>query len=147
MGSYRSLTEERKGSKALKALHLPYKVIGSGKTRIVYDLGNGYVVKIAISKRGIHSNETEYMLYNQCSSRLRRYLCPVIEYGDGWIIMEKRDRILYLTENDEKKLPKLRKRFLKEGIEARSLRSKNLALAKDNKRLIVIDYGSFRYDK
>ncbi|UVI28641.1 hypothetical protein [Paenibacillus spongiae] len=131
--------------KSKNKLRLKYTVIGSGKTRIVYDLENGYVVKVALSKKGLTSNQKELHLYNRCSRRLRKHLCPVIEYGNGWIIMKKISRIEKLTEEYEKKLPRLRKKFLKEGIEARSLRSKNLAISSDN-RIIVIDYGSFRYD-
>lgn len=123
-----------------------YKIIGIGKTRIVYDLDNGYVVKIAHSKKGLTSNRTEFQLYNRCSSRLRRHLCPVIEYGDGWVVMKKMHRMESLTEEYETKLLRLRRRFLNEGIVARSLRSKNLAVSRDNNRIIVIDYGSFRYD-
>src|SRR5690554_5599746 len=81
------ITNNRDRSKGLKArrarrsLRLPYRVIGSGLTRIVYDLDNGYVVKIAISKRGLMSNEREYDVYSHCSRRLRRYLCPILELG------------------------------------------------------------------
>ncbi|MFD0710672.1 hypothetical protein [Paenibacillus sp. GCM10027626] len=146
MKIFRHLGEEKKKVVAEKALHLNYKMIGSGKTRIVYDLGNGYVVKVALSKRGLTSNWKEYDLYNRCSSKLRKHLCPVIEYGKGWIIMKNVKRMAALTEKYERKLPRLRRRFSREGITARSLRSKNLALSKADKRIIVIDYGSFRYD-
>ena len=37
-----------------------YKFIGIGSGRIVYDLENGYVVKIAKNNRGIAQNKTEY---------------------------------------------------------------------------------------
>lgn len=131
-------------SKAINALRLNYKILGYGNTRIVYDLENGYVVKVAISRQGLTSNQTEFNLYNRCSTRLGKYLCPVIGHGDGWLIMKKMLRMVSLTEEYEKKLPRLRRRFRKEGIEARSLRSKNLAISDDN-RIIVIDYGSFKY--
>jgi hypothetical protein len=143
MRSSRSLRKERhRIRKAVKALRLKYKILGYGKTRIVYDLENGYVLKVAISIRGLESNEIEFHLYNGYSAKIRKYLCPVIDSGDGWIIMQKMQQMLALTEEYEKKLPRIRRRFKKEGVIARSLRSKNLAVS--NNRIIVIDYGSFR---
>lgn len=143
MIKYRTQSERKKARRAKKALQLPYQVIGSGLTRIVYDLGNGYVVKIAISRRGLESNKREDDVYSRCSSSTRAYLCPVLEYGYGWVIMKKIIRCEILTEQDDVTLQKLRRRFLKEKIIARSLRSKNLARLSN--RLIVIDYGSFRF--
>lgn len=139
-------SSKMKHIKAAEALRFNYELLGSGKTRIVYDLDNGYVVKIAISTMGLTSNQREVHLYTYCSPRLRKNLCPVIAYGDGWIIMKKMRRLTTLSDEHKEKLPWLRKQFLKERIEARSLRSKNLAISSKNNRIIVIDYGSFRYE-
>ncbi|GGG13559.1 hypothetical protein [Paenibacillus abyssi] len=139
----KSRTEEQKENRAKTFLKLRYKILGSGKTRIVYDLKNGYVLKIAISRRGLRSNQREYDIYTRCSRRMRRYLCPVMEHGHGWIIMKKLKRRAVLSDKDEMTLSKIRNRFLKEKIVARSLREKNLARYK--KRFVVIDYGSFRF--
>ncbi len=141
----RTRSEHKKADRAKKALKLRYEVIGSGKTRIVYDLGNGYVVKIAISKRGLKSNDREYDVYTHCSRRMRRFLCPIVEFGHGWLIMKKLKRVVLLTELDDNTLLKLKRRFLKEKVVARSLRSKNFAMSRN--RLIFIDYGSFRFTK
>jgi hypothetical protein len=142
MKSYRSLSERHRLRKVNKVLRFNYQILGSGKTRIVYDLGNGYVLKVAISKRGLKSNQTESHLYNGYSARLRKYLCPVVESGEGWIIMKKMNRLLELTERYERKLPRIKRKFKKAGVKARSLRSKNLAVYRH--RLMVIDYGSFK---
>lgn len=139
----KSRSEQKKADSAKKALKLRYEVLGSGKTRIVYDLGDGYVVKIAISRRGLKSNKREFDVYSHCSRRIRRYLCPIEEYGHGWVIMKKLKRSVILTELDDITLLKLKRRFLKEKVIARSLRSKNFARSKH--RLIFIDYGSFRF--
>ncbi|RUT48739.1 hypothetical protein EJP82_02050 [Paenibacillus anaericanus] len=135
----------RKKDKAISTLHLNYQVLGAGNTRVVFDLDNGHVVKVALSKKGLASNLTEYQLYNQCSRKLRKYLCPVIEFGNGWIIMKKMQPIVSLTEDDEKKLSRLRKRFTREGVQPRGLRNKNLAFSTRHNRIIVIDYGNFKY--
>jgi hypothetical protein len=128
-----------------KTLDWDYERLGSGKTRIVYDLNKKYVLKVAINIRGLKSNKTEYDIYQQSSSRLRKHLCPVIDYGEGWIIMERMQRLISLTEEIEKKLPRLRGKFKKEGIVTRSLRSKNLSISNRKNRIVIIDYGSFRY--
>jgi len=39
-----------------------YKFIGIGSGRIVYDLENGYVVKVANNNKGIAQNKTEYKI-------------------------------------------------------------------------------------
>lgn len=128
-----------------KALDLDYEGLGSGKTRIVYALNKKYVLKVAINKRGLKSNKTEHEIYQLSSSRLKRHLCPVIDYGDGWLIMERMQRVVSLTDEIENKLPRLRRKFKKEGIVTRSLRSKNLSISNHKNRIVVIDYGSFRY--
>jgi len=142
MKSYRSLSERHRIRKAIKTLRLNYQILGSGKTRIVYDLDNGYVLKVAISKRGLKSNQTEFHLYNGYSDRIRKYLCPVIESGEGWIIMKKMNRMVELTERYKDKLPRIKRKFKRAGVTARSLRSKNLAVYRH--RIKVIDYGSFK---
>lgn len=145
MIKYRSQSEQKKAIRARKMLKLDYEVIGSGKTRIVYDLRNGFVAKVAISKRGLKSNKRESDIYLHCSRRMRRFLCPIVEYGHGWVIMKKQKRGVILTEQDDITLMNMKKRFLKEKVVARSLRSKNFARSKH--RLIFIDYGSFRFVK
>ncbi|MEK4512665.1 hypothetical protein [Paenibacillus sp. FSL K6-2524] len=138
-------SSSKKKDAAISALHLNYQVIGSGNTRVVYNLGNGHVVKVALSKKGLASNLTEYQLYDKCSRKLRKYLCPVIEYGNGWIVMKKMQPMVSLTEDDEKKLSRLKKRFSKEGVKPRGLRRRNLAFSPHHNRIIVIDYGNFKY--
>lgn len=44
------------------------KRISSGRTRIVYDLGNGYILKVPKNKAGASSNRTEFLLFNSRKS-------------------------------------------------------------------------------
>ncbi|GGG13848.1 hypothetical protein [Paenibacillus abyssi] len=142
MLKYRTRSAEKRVKRAVKSLQLPYKLLGSGKSRIVYDLLNGYVLKIPITKDGLQCNQMEYDIYAHCSSKLRKYLCPVMEHGDGWIIMKKMIQRVNLTEDDEDKLLKMKKRFSQEQVLIFSLKAKNLRLYKD--RIIIIDYGNFQ---
>lgn len=50
--------------------HGYYRYIGSGSSRKVFDLGNGYVVKVAMNMAGIAQNKTEYMISFNNSSGL-----------------------------------------------------------------------------
>ncbi|NRD79775.1 hypothetical protein HPT25_20775 [Bacillus sp. BRMEA1] len=127
-------------SVAKKSLKLNYDIIGNGFFRIVYDLGNGYVLKVAISNSGIESNKTEYEIYNKCSPKIRNSLCPVIQYGHGWIIMKKLTRkIPEITPN---MILRLKNQFLTYGIIPHDLKRDNLALS-NRDTITVIDYGNF----
>lgn len=42
-----------------------YKYIGSGSARKVYDLNNGFVLKIARNIKGIAQNEAEFLIFNE----------------------------------------------------------------------------------
>ncbi|PLS18766.1 hypothetical protein CVD28_06525 [Bacillus sp. M6-12] len=84
-----SATKLKVAAQAEESLNLNYKLIGSGRGRIVFDLYNEYVLKIAISHRGIKSNLREIDIYMHCPDDLRKHLCPVVDFGVGWIIMKK----------------------------------------------------------
>lgn len=137
-------------TKAKLALRLPYKMIGAGSFRIVFDLGNGYVVKVALSKMGIACNETEYQIYRDYPKRVRKHLCPVLELGYGWLIMKKAKCKLKRKRSYHLQLVKLEKTFLNHGIIPNDLRKRsveklmkgNIALTKDDK-MIIVDYGNF----
>lgn len=67
-----------------------YRYIGSGSGRRVFDLGNGYVVKVAKNIAGIAQNEVEYRISFLEDSNL---LAEVIEVsGDfKFLVMKKAD--------------------------------------------------------
>jgi len=134
---------KQKIKKAKSILKLKYKVIGYGYHRIVYDLNNNYVLKIAIRGRGLRSNKTEFEIYKNCPPKLREHLCPVKEFGHGWIIMEKFSLEVPKNEIYNEKLSRLKKRFLKAGIIPEDIKKSNMMLSKENK-IIIIDYGNFK---
>jgi hypothetical protein len=140
-------------NQAENTLNFSYKLIGSGRSRIVFDLENGFVLKIAISYVGIIANEREYNHYSHCPDDLRRYLCPVEAFGHSWIIMKKMESTHPNDEKYNKKLLKMEKKFIKYGISPDDIRNenghpklKNLAVSEEGV-IIIIDYGSFKHGK
>lgn len=69
-----------------------YRYIGSGSGRKVFDLENGYVVKIAKNQAGIAQNRTEYQISFHDNSGL---FAEVIQVSNDFIflIMEKAKKI------------------------------------------------------
>ncbi|MFP3511289.1 hypothetical protein SB775_16880 [Peribacillus sp. SIMBA_075] len=130
-------------STASKTLKFKYKMIGYGLNRVVYDLNNGYILKIALSEVGLISNANEAYIYNNCNKEVKKYLCPVKEYGLGWIIMKKVDTKVSIREYT--KLIKLELKFLRYGIIPIDLRLDNVGF-NENNEMVVIDYGLFTMD-
>jgi hypothetical protein len=129
------------------------KLIGSGGTRIVYNLGNGYVLKFAKSKKGILCNKTEVNLYKSSSKPLKKYFAQIADYDKAylWITMKKYVRNFPNSPIYRRKLMKLVKKFLDNGIipskgvgDYNKPYAPNLRL-KQNKQIVVIDYGGFKY--
>jgi hypothetical protein len=92
------------------------KVIGSGKYRTVYDLGSGYVMKVATSKLGIKINKREGKMYESVPSRIRIYLAQIKKYGMGWIIMKKYVRQVPKSRRYKQKVRNIKSTFRKNGI-------------------------------
>lgn len=143
MDPYKGKDPGQKVKKAESILKLKYKRIGNGRSRIVYELNNKYVLKIALSEKGLKGNQTEFEIYKNCPPKLRKHLCPVKEFGYGWIIMKKISLKVPKNEIYDEKLSQLRDRFLKAGIIPHDTRSCNIMLSKKDK-IIIIDYGNFK---
>ena len=142
MKKYPLLIPTKKRKLAQRTLELPYKLIGNGLNRIVYDLDNGYVLKIAFSEIGLISNGQEFSLYHSAHPDIKQYLCPVKEKGQGWIVMKKMERKAPINLENLQKLSTLTMKFLLRGIIPVDLRLANIALSHDNE-MVVIDYGLF----
>ena len=69
-----------------------YKYIGKGSGRVVYDLGNGYVVKVAINNKGFAQNKIEYNLSSYDESGI---FAKIVSSSNNfkYIIMEKAEKI------------------------------------------------------
>ncbi|MGE7764868.1 hypothetical protein [Peribacillus sp. NPDC096540] len=146
MGEYQFLkTARQKMVTAKKTLKFKYKMIGYGYNRIVYDLNNGYILKIALCEVGLLGNANEAYIYNNCNEEVQKYLCPVKEFGSGWVIMKKMGTKVPFAITGYSKLIGLELKFLRYGIIPIDLRLDNVAFSEDNE-MVVIDYGLFNMD-
>ena len=129
-----------------------YRQIGSGSSRDVFDLDNGYVIKVAKNRAGIAQNECECNISDLDNSDL---FAKVIEVSNNFefLIMEKADKIYYMS--DVLKYFKVRsKRQLFKLKQLQNIkRNYNLLLADlerksswgmINGRPVIIDYGFTR---
>ena len=141
MGQYNRLTSERRAKIARAELRLPYRSLGHGFYRLVYDMGNGYVLKVAISSSGMRCNELEYRLYTSCTKHLKQHLCPVVGFGHGWIMMKK---VKVSGTGKHHKLNLIRKKFRKAGIQPTDMRRAGNSAMYEG-RIVVVDYGNFMW--
>ncbi|MNI20535.1 hypothetical protein D3C73_740200 [compost metagenome] len=134
---------------ALKIFKLPYKLIGLGRSRFVYDLKNGYVLKIAFSFKGIKDNKSEALLYNSALPAVKKHLAAVVHHGHGWCIMVKVNES-YNNKNVDL-VYKLQDELLGVGINPKDLtnkrnnepRWKNFRIDPEG-HIVVIDYANFK---
>lgn len=129
--------------------------MGAGRTRVVYDLGDGRVMKIAKSKNGIVCNRTEVTMYRSSLKSIKTYLAEIFDYDKSyhWLTMKKYDRKFPNSPKYSRKLMILVKLFRLNGM----IPSKgvgrydkpyrpNLRI-KRNRQIVVIDYGGFKYSR
>lgn len=74
-----------------------YQFIGSGSSRRVFDLDNGYVVKSALNYGGITQNQMEYKIYNQ---EKNEFFAPILAISDDtkFLIMKKGERLWSINQ-------------------------------------------------
>jgi len=73
-----------------------YRYIGSGSGRKVFDMGNGYVIKVAKNQAGIAQNKSEYKISSNDYSDL---FAKVIQASNSFdlLIMQKADKIYNIS--------------------------------------------------
>ena len=126
-----------------------YIRIGKGSGRIVYDLGNGQVVKKAINRKGFAQNEVEFRISQMDDSGL---FAKVLSASEGlqFLVMDKADRInnistvwKYFHVRNNKELYQLRE--LKDLSFKYNLLLRDLGRAVNwgqiNGKPIIVDYG------
>ena len=69
-----------------------YAYLGAGSGRRVFDLGDGYVVKVAMNRKGIAQNKTEYDISKAGASDMFARIAKVSEHFD-LLIMEKAEKL------------------------------------------------------
>ncbi len=69
-----------------------YKYIGDGSGRVVFDMKNGYVVKVAKNMAGIAQNKAEYKISKNDKSRI---FAEVVQASNDYyfIIMKKAEKV------------------------------------------------------
>lgn len=126
-----------------------YKYINSGSGRLVFDLGNGYVVKVAKNQKGLAQNETEYRIASKDDTHLFARILDVSE-DFKYLIMEKAEKIKsisyvwhYFNVKSNRRLYQIE--------ELRDIASRNNLVLLDfgrsanwgkvNDKPVIIDYG------
>jgi hypothetical protein len=126
-----------------------YRNIGSGSGRRVFDLGNGYVIKVAKNKKGIAQNEVEYEIALDDKTNLFAKI-PQVSDNFDMLIMEKAELVKHFHEVldyfyvDSKKefiqLDKINAVIVKYNLVPDDLlRTVNWGIV--NNRPVIIDYG------
>lgn len=129
-----------------------YKYIGEGSGRRVYDLDNGYVVKVAKNPRGIAQNKVEYDIASNSNTHIFSRVLTVSE-DFKYLIMERAERIrnIYYVMNyykvkNTRELYHLKE--LQDISENYNLVLKDLGRASNwgqiNNRPVIVDYGFTR---
>ena len=126
-----------------------YKYIGSGSSRDVFDLGNGYVIKVPKNIAGIAQNKSEYNIsYNDDSG----LFAEVVDVSNNFklLIMEKADKIYNISDvckyfnvrgkGELLKLEELRNISRNYNLILNDLERKS-SWGMINGRPIIIDYG------
>lgn len=126
-----------------------YRCIGMGSGRIVFDLGNGYVVKVARNMKGIAQNEAEYKISLEDDSGLFGNI-PAVSERFRFLIMDKADRIKdisyvwnYFNVKNNKALyqiQKLQDISSRYGLLLRDL-GRSVNWGQLNGKPIIIDFG------
>ena len=126
-----------------------YIYLGAGSGRRVFDLGNGYVVKVAKNRKGIAQNKAEHSISQRKDSPVFAKIPKVSENYD-LLIMEKADSLLlfsdvlrYFKVNSYRELFQLKEfRYMTKELgllEADLRRTRNWG--KISGRPVIIDYG------
>ncbi|WP_309119566.1 hypothetical protein [Paenibacillus sp.] len=131
---------------------LPYPIAGVGKHRVVFDAGEGLVLKVAKVQEGVERNGTEVWLYDRSPPELRRHLCPIVDFGYGWIVMKKMAARVPSRDRYVEQLDRICEGFLAAGLVIMDLYARRLNRPKqgnvrfDEKRdkVVLIDYADVR---
>lgn len=75
----------------------PY--LGSGISRAVYALNNYYVVKVAMNRDGLDQCMLENKIFLTSDLKFRKYICPVLWYRTGMIIMPRALPLTFLSSS------------------------------------------------
>jgi len=128
---------------------LDYPRLGAGKHRIVYDVGDGRVLKVALVAKGIECNAREESLYRKAPPELRKHLCPVLAAGPGWLVMKKLTKPMPRGRRYKRGLRRILKLAESHGVRISDIFSRRTGNPKRNNvrlssrgRIVLIDYAN-----
>lgn len=138
--------------KNIKKMIQGKNIIGLGSRRVVYDLGNGYVLKVAKSKYGIKSNKKEVTICMTSPSEIKKHLGHILKHDDryNWIIMKNYNINFRKNKETMKKFFNMKGKFRRNRIIPYEISGRdgpnyqNLRLNSAGE-IVVIDYGNFKY--
>ncbi|WP_240421681.1 hypothetical protein [Paenibacillus periandrae] len=139
-------------NKNIKKMIRGKKNIGVGARRVVYDLGGGYVLKVAKTKYGIMSNKIEVMIYRLSPSEIKKHLARIEKFGNdySWLVMKRYSLMLKKTDRNMRKLFAMKAKFRKYGVVPYEVTTNsgkpnyNNIRRKSNGEIVVIDFGNFK---
>lgn len=126
-----------------------YKYLGEGSSRKVFDLNNGYVVKIAKNIAGVEQNRIEYMISEDDNSNL---LAKVVQASNNYdfIIMRRARKVKDILDvwdyfnvtnkNEFLDLPELKRLKTNYNLLLNDL-NKKTSWGMIGGRPVIIDYG------
>ena len=132
-----------------------YRYLGAGSGRQVYDLGNGYVVKIAKNRKGFAQNKAEHQIsFNKKNELFAAITDATPDFR--MIVMEKAERCLqisivarYFHARNKRELynhPQFHKAITQHNLLANDLfRPQNWGILRG--KPVIIDYGFTQYVK
>ncbi len=126
-----------------------YKYLGEGSSRKVFDLNNGYVVKIAKNMAGVEQNRIEYIISEDNRSNL---LARVVQASNNYdfIIMRRARKVKDILDvwdyfnvtnkNEFLDLPELKRLKTNYNLLLNDL-NKKTSWGMIGRRPVIIDYG------
>lgn len=127
-----------------------YETLGKGTARIVYDLGNGTVVKAAKNRKGLAQNEVEYWIASDDDSGIFAHVLAASE-GFRFLIVDKASSVkdmsgvydYFQVRNNRELFLKLRKFCSKYNLMMWDL-SRPVNWGTIDGKPVIIDYGFTR---
>lgn len=133
----------------ISEIDLPYEYIGSGKHRVVFDIGNGHILKVPRTLKGIRCNHQEIELFQSAPPELKNHLCKIKDYGPGWLVMKKMNKGIKQNEQTKAEVYRIYNDFCLSGMRISDIVNKKSGNPKRNNLrrskkhgIVIIDYAN-----
>jgi len=75
-----------------------FPLVARGASRWVYAISDDFVIKVATCRDGEKQCRVENHVFNHAGSYLKRYLCPIVWYDRGMVVMLKATPLVPLEQ-------------------------------------------------